>query len=357
MEKGKVSIYTIAREAGVSPATVSRVLNGTVRVSEEKKKRIQELIENHGYQPNALARSLMNMKSRLLGLLVSDIRNPFYSMLTVECEAAAYRRGYLLMVCNSVGDNGRDLDYLNKFYKQRVDAVIQIGGTVDEAEPSPEFLAGAGRIAEAIPFVTTGALDGVDCFRINIDEEESMRLLMEYLHEEGHEKIALIGGRRDVKSTAEKQRVYRDMLSAYGIPAREEYLLENGSYDVEGGERTMREFLEKGIEMPTAVIAINDFTAVGVTHALREKQIRIPEEISVVSFDNTFITETCVPQLTSVGYDYHAMGEMIIETAVRAIHDPDVHAPAVPERKPPRVQMIRPELTLRNSSGRNGYAD
>ena len=140
----------------------------------------------------------------------------------------------------------------------------------------------------------------------------------------------------------------------------------------------MAAFLERGCQLPTAVIAINDFTAVGVTHVLRERGIRIPEDISVVSFDNTFMTETCVPQLTSVAYDYHAMGELLIETAVQAIHGPAIHSPAIHgpaiqgsaihspadgagtsgdavarEEILPRVRMIRPELVVRNSSGKN----
>ena len=140
----------------------------------------------------------------------------------------------------------------------------------------------------------------------------------------------------------------------------------------------MAAFLERGCQLPTAVIAINDFTAVGVTHVLRERGIRIPKDISVVSFDNTFMTETCVPQLTSVAYDYHAMGELLIETAVQAIHGPAIHSPAIHgpaiqgsaiyspadgagasgdaaarEEILPRVRMIRPELVVRNSSGKN----
>ena len=130
----------------------------------------------------------------------------------------------------------------------------------------------------------------------------------------------------------------------------------------------MAAFLERGCQLPTAVIAINDFTAVGVTHVLRERGIRIPEDISVVSFDNTFMTETCVPQLTSVAYDYHAMGELLIETAVQAIHSPAIHGPAIHgpadgagasgdaaarEEILPRVRMIQPELVVRNSSGKN----
>lgn len=382
MERESVSIYRIAKEAGVSPATVSRILTGSARVSQEKRERVMRLIRKYHFRPNALARSLRSAEKKLIGLLVSDIRNPFYSVLTVECEAAAYRRGYLLMVCNSLGDNSVELDYLNKFYSQRVDAVIQIGGKVDELVSDPEYVDAVNRMAERIPFLTTGRLEGADCYRIGIDEEKSMSLVMEYLHENGHERILLAGGHRAVRSTVDKRRVYREKLKEYGIPVREEYILEGSTYDVEDGERMMADFLEKGLRLPTAVIAINDFTAVGVTHVLRERGIRIPEDISVVSFDNTFITETCVPQLTSVGYDYHAMGELLIETAVQAIHGPTVQSSAIrdtavhdpagdtPEENgpaggagtsgdvaaqgkiPPRVQMIRPELVVRNSSGK-----
>lgn len=388
MEKESVSIYRIAKEAGVSPATVSRILTGSARVSQEKRERVMRLIRKYHFRPNALARSLRSAEKNLIGLLVSDIRNPFYSILTVECEEAAYRRGYLLMVCNSLGDNSVEPDYLNKFYSQRVDAVIQIGGKVDELIPDPEYVETVNRMAERMPFLTTGRLEGADCYRVGIDEEKSMELVMEYLHENGHKRILFAGGYRAVRSTADKRRIYREKLKEYGIPVREEYILEGSAYDVEDGERMMADFLDKGLQLPTAVIAINDFTAVGVTHVLRERGIRIPEDISVVSFDNTFITETCVPRLTSVGYDYHAMGELLIGTAVQAIHGPAIHGPAIqdpaihapvihsPEgaapdgnsltdaadvsgnaavRKeiPPRVQMIRPELVVRNSSGKN----
>ena len=135
----------------------------------------------------------------------------------------------------------------------------------------------------------------------------------------------------------------------------------------------MAAFLERGCQLPTAVIAINDFTAGGVTHVFLERGIRIPEDISVVSFDNTFMTETCVPQLTSVAYDYHAMGELLIETAVQAIHSPAMHGPAIQGssiHSPadgagtsgdaasraeilPGVRMIRSALVVRNSSGQD----
>lgn len=341
MEKETISIYRIAKEAGVSPATVSRILTGSARVSQEKQEQVRRVIEKYNFHPNALARSLRYVEKKLIGLLISDIRNPFYSMLAAECEAAAYRRGYLLMVCNSLGDNSAEPGYLDKLYDQRVDAVIQIGGKTDERTSDPAYVKQVNRMAQHMPFVTTGCLEGTDCRRICIDEERSMTLAMEYLHENGHERILFAGGSEAVRPTAEKRGIYRKCLEKYKIPVREEYILEGG-YDVEDGERMMAAFLESGCGLPTAVLAVNDFAAVGVTHVFRAKGIRIPQDISVVSFDNTFVAETCAPPLTSVGCDYRSFGELLIETAVQAAHG----------QKTPGTRQILPALTVRESSGR-----
>ena len=162
MEKGTISIYTIAREAGVSPATVSRVLNGSAKVSEEKRIRVQSLIEKYSFTPNALARGLSNVETKVIGLMVSDIRNPFYATLVVECEKAANERGYLMMLCNSLGSNEMELYYLEKFNSQQVDAVIQIGGKVDELISDTGYVEHVNKIASSMPVLINGKLDGAD---------------------------------------------------------------------------------------------------------------------------------------------------------------------------------------------------
>ena len=339
MEKGTISIYTIAREAGVSPATVSRVLNGSAKVSEEKRIRVQSLIEKYSFTPNALARGLSNVETKVIGLMVSDIRNPFYATLVVECEKAANERGYLMMLCNSLGSNEMELYYLETFNSQQVDAVIQIGGKVDELISDTGYVEHVNKIASSMPVLINGKLDGADCYQVNIDEGQAMELLISFLIRNGHRDIALLGGRDNVKSTVDKRLRYRQMLWKYGIPVNEEYIIDGDSYDIESGSEAMRQFIREDHPMPTVIIAINDFTAVGVVRTLREAGYQIPEDISVVSFDNTYIAETCMPRLTCVGYDYRMFGHLLIDTAVRAIR----------KEEPPRVQMVKSRLVIRDS--------
>ena len=326
MEKETISIYTIAKEAGVSPATVSRVLTGNAKVSEEKKSKVEALIRKYDFRPNALARGLSSVETKMIGLMVSDIRNPFYATMAVECEKAA-------------NDNEMEVSYLEKFSGQRVDAIIQIGGKVDELVSDTSYVENINRVANTTPILITGKLDGADCYQVNIDEGQSMELLMQFLIENGHQDIALMGGRDNVKSTLDKRLRYRQMLRKYGIPVREEYIVDGSSYDIESGSAAMYRFIREDHPMPSAIIAINDFTAVGIVRALREQGMRIPEDVSVVSFDNTYIAETCMPRLTCVGYDYKLFGKLLIETAIKAIHN----------EEPPRVQMVKSGLVIRDS--------
>ena len=279
------------------------------------------------------------METKVIGLMVSDIRNPFYATLVVECEKAANERGYLMMLCNSLGSNEMELYYLEKFNSQQVDAVIQIGGKVDELISDTGYVEHVNKIASSMPVLINGKLDGADCYQVNIDEGQAMELLISFLIRNGHRDIALLGGRDNVKSTVDKRLRYRQMLWKYGIPVNEEYIIDGDSYDIESGSEAMRQFIREDHPMPTVIIAINDFTAVGVVRTLREAGYQIPEDISVVSFDNTYIAETCMPRLTCVGYDYRMFGHLLIDTAVRAIR----------KEEPPRVQMVKSRLVIRDS--------
>lgn len=339
MEKEVISIYTIAKEAEVSPATVSRVLTGNARVSDEKKTRVQKVIRKYDFRPNALARGLINVKTKIIGLMVSDIRNPFYATVAIECEKAAVECGYLLMLCNSLGSNETELTYLEKLYEQRVDAIIQIGGKVDELVSDTNYVENINKIANSTPIIINGKLDGADCYQVNIDEGQSVEILMSYLIKNGHRDIALVGGRDDVKSTIEKRLKYRQILRKYGIAVRDEYIVDGKNYDVESGIDAMKEFIRADHPIPSAIIAINDFTAAGIIRALYEYGYKIPEDISVVSFDNTYISENCMPRLTGVGYDYSMFGRTIIDTAIRAINN----------EEQPRVKMLKSKLVIRDS--------
>jgi len=344
--KKNLTIYDIAKEAGVSPATVSRVLTGNARVSKLKKERIEAIIKKYDFKPNALARGLSETKSNVIGMIVADIRNPFYATVFLECEKEASRYGYTLMVCNTLGDPDLENIYLEKMYEQRVDAIINVGGRVDDLVSNTDFVDHVNRIANVIPVIITGKLDGSDCYRVNIDQMQAMEVVMDYIISLGHKDIALIGGRDNVQSTVDKRSRYKQLLKRYGINVRNEYIVEGKRYDDDSGYECMQKLFALE-QLPTAIIAINDFTAAGAMRALTERGISVPEEISIVSFDNTFIAEVTSPKLTSVSYNYEKFGEKIVHAALSAIRGEDV----------PRIQLIQSELVIRGSCAKLNKVD
>jgi DNA-binding LacI/PurR family transcriptional regulator len=166
-----------------------------------------------------------------------------------------------------------------------------------------------------------------------------MEILMEYLIELGHQEIALVGGRKSAKSTYDKQLRYRQLLRRHSIKFNKDWIVEGESYDIEGGYECMNRLFESNKKLPSALIAINDFTAIGIMRSIREHGLEIPMDISVASFDNTFVSEVPTPKLTTVGYDYKLLGETLIDVAINAIYKKD----------PPRMQLIKSELVIRDS--------
>lgn len=338
-ENKTITIYDIAKEAGVSPSTVSRVLTNSANVRSEKKEKILQLIEKYNFKPNALAKGLSDTKSKVIGIIIADVRNPFYATIFVACEMAAKRRGYMTLLCNSLGDMQQELEQIEILKQQRVDAIIHLGGSADDLETNKEYVQKVNELLN-IPLIITGKLDGVECYKVQIDAKKAAELLLDHLVEQGHRKIALIGGRMDVISTYEKYQTYLKMVEKYQLEYRDEYIVKGG-YDNETGYFGMKQLIENNI-IPTAVVAINDFTAAGVMRCLTEQGYRIPEDVAVVSYDNTDITELLIPKLTSIDYNYDLFGEKLIDTAIGVIEKEEI----------PEFQVITPNLVVRESSNR-----
>ena len=148
MSKNKVNIYAIAKEAEVSPATVSRVLTNSARVSSEKRKRVQDAIDKYGFKPNIIARRLSGTASKVIGIIVADISNPFYSSLFIECEKAAYEKGYTVLLCDTFGNADLEENHLQNLREQKVDAIILIGGRVDELVADENYVKYINDLAE-----------------------------------------------------------------------------------------------------------------------------------------------------------------------------------------------------------------
>lgn len=335
-----ITIYDIAKEAGVSAATVSRVLTKSANVRPEKKEKVQALIEKYNFRPNALAKGLADTKSKVIGILSADVRNPYYAELFVSCEQAAREAGYSVLLFNTLGEIELEERMLEKLQAQRVDAIIQMGGRVDDLVSNMEYVELVNQVMSNVPVVVTGKLEGTACSMVRIDSMEAMDLLMEHLIGLGHERIAFVGGSMAVLSTYEKLLRYKQVLKENNIPYDQELILE-GSYNEKSGYEQMNRLFEKNIPV-TAVVAVNDFAAAGIVRSIMEHGYRIPDDISLVSFDNTYIAELMIPRLTSIDYDYAEFGRKLVKTAVDEIEGGGGR----------RFVTVTPVLVERESSGR-----
>lgn len=345
-ENKTITIYDIAKEAGVSAATVSRVLTNSARVRPEKKKKVLELVEKYNFKQNALAKGLSNTRSKVLGIMAADIRNPFYAKLFVACEQAARNAGYTVLLCNTLGETQREEDMLQMLKVQQTEAIIQIGGRVDDLVSNMEYVELVNQVMATTPVIVTGKLDGTQCPMVRIDNMETMDLLMDHLLSMGHRKIALIGGRMSVLSTYEKFLRYKQILRENGILFDPDFISEEGTYDGSSGYELMNRMFDKGVK-PTAVIAVNDSAATGIMRSIIEHGYLIPRDISLVSCDNTQITEMTIPKLTSIDYNYEEFGAELMKTAIDAIEGKEVSY----------LKTITPKLVVRESSGPVGRTD
>jgi len=337
----EITIYDIAKEAGVSPATVSRVLTNNTPVSDKKRQVIENVIKKYNFTPNAAARNLGG-GTRVIGLMVADIRNPYYASMAVECEKAANERGYTVLLCNMFLDQALEDNHLDKLYAQRVEAIIQIGRRTDYVLSDPVYAEHVKIISRVIPFITTGKLDGVDYYSVRINDAQSMKMVMDYLIFLGHTEIALIGGIKQVRSTFDKQNQYLEILKTHKLKFRKEFIQE-GNYDYEAGYKLMTSLL-KGKVRPGAVIAINDECAIGAIFAAQDHGLSVPNDISVIGFDNSLNSTMVRPLLTTVDCDYPLYGRTLVDTAIHAAQ----------KKKPPREILLDSRLIVRESCASAG---
>ncbi len=339
-ENKAITIYDIAKEAGVSAATVSRAMTNSARVKPDKKARILKLVEKYNFKPNALAKGLSDTKSKVIGILAADVRNPYYAELFVACEQAAREAGYTVLLANTLGETQREEEMLQMLRGQQAEAIIQMGGRVDDLVSNVEYVELVNQTMSTTPVIITGKLDGTKCHMVRIDSMATMELLMEHLLSLGHRRIAVVGGSMSVLSTYEKFLEYKQILKENGIPYDPDLVSEEGFYDEKSGYELMNHMLDKDVK-PTAVIAVNDPVAAGIMRSITEHGYRIPEDISLVGYDNTYITELLIPRLTSVDYDYEEFGRKLVETAVAVIEGKEVDY----------LKTITPRLVIRESSG------
>lgn len=302
-KKGKrPNIYDVAREAGASPATVSRVLNNTgYPVSAEARQRILAAAEKLDYTPNILGRMLKKNETRDVGVIIPTITNPFYPQIVLGIEMEARRRGYGVLLCNTFRKEEEEERYIMSLFQKQVMGIALSSVTEDHA-----LIRGLQKKGLKVVFIDQEARD-IDCGKIGFNYIKGGLIVAEYLIRMGHTNMAYLTSPLVRRSRREELEGFRIGHSLHGLElnpanvivdgAEEEQ--ERGAYDFECGMRLAGRLLELP-ERPTAFFAANDMIAIGAVQELLRRGVRVPEDISAVGFDNILMSSVIHPGLTTI---------------------------------------------------------
>jgi len=288
----RMDMRTIARLAKVSIATVSRTINHVATVNPKMAKRVREVIDELDYFPNTQARALGSGRSRLFGLIVSDITNPFFPELIQGFEDIAVEHGYEILVSSTNYDPKRMSHCIRRMLERKVDGVAVM--TFGIEEPLLDQLA-----KRNIPMVFIDvAPEGPGISLLKVDYRHGIRQGVQHLVAIGHRKIAFITGPRKLHSAQSRLVAFSSSLQECGIAPTPKWIVE-GDHTVEGGIAALKQLLNAK-PMPTAVMCSNDMTAIGVLHGLYRAGMRVPNDLSVIGFDDIHIAAVTIPPLTTI---------------------------------------------------------
>jgi LacI family transcriptional regulator len=332
-----VTIYDIAAQANVSAMTVSRVINNTGKISEKTRAKVKRVMEELNYVPNQTARSLVLQQTRLLFLLITDIMNPFYTTLARGAEDAAQKAGYRLLFGNSDESLEKESDYITTILTTRVDGVL-VAPAGDPSLPHLEKLR-----THKVPFVLLDReVPGIDCDIVLGDSKEGARSLVGHLAELGHTRIAMVNGSSSISSARLRLQGFRDGLKLADLTYDERYIYET-SFGPLSDLSEMGAWLDRMDPQPTAIVAGNNVLAAEILRLLRERNIRVPEEMSLVCFDDLGPYSEAEPFLTVAAQQAYQFGYMGMQMLVERIQERDT---ALPWRK----IVLPAELLIRKSA-------
>ena len=293
-----MNIKEVARQAGVSTATVSRTINGSARVNAETAARVHRAVEDLNFVPDTNARSLGSGRSSLLGLIISDITNPFFPELVKAFEDIAISHGQEILIANTNYDSERASHCVTRMLQRKVDGVAIMTSELDE-----HLIGFFQRKHIPVVFFDHGApATGIGC--VHVDYPAGVDVAMAHLIGLGHTKIGFLSGPLRLASALIRQEAFIASMKRERLPMAAN-LVQEGNHRADGGHDAMRRMLEgaglqKGLPRPTAVLASNDLTAIGAMGAIAEAGLRVPEDISVIGFDDIQLSAYTAPPLTTV---------------------------------------------------------
>lgn len=330
-----ITIADVAKRAGVSKMTVSRVINDSGYISKETRERVEHAIQELGYIPNALARSLRFKQTRTIGLIVTDITNPFFTTLARGVEDTASEQDFSVIFCNTDESLDEEARYVNVLMQKQIDGLLLVpaGGSLE----SIDFLRG-----HKLPFVLLDRrIPNIKADVVYSNHEQGAYELTQHLIELGHERIALLSGPAEVTSASDRVAGYRRALTEAGM-GQHVTPVYYSPFTREGGYEAARQALA-ATPQPTALFAANNFIAVGALRALRDAGLKIVDDISIVTFDDlaeSFIVEPFMTMIKQPAYDIGQQATSLLLDKLEG------KGPETPQ------EIVLPtELVLRTSSG------
>lgn len=311
-----LTIRDIAKQAGVSISTVSRVMNGNKMVNSEMKEKVEEVLKQTGYRPNALAKGLVNNRTNCIGVLIPDLANVNFAEFVKGVEQYVKEKNYTVLLGNSMNDVDSEISYFNVFSENRVDGIIFSGTMFTEKHKL--FIKQSN-----IPTIICGQkFEELDLPWVNVDNEKAAYDATKQLIEMGHRNISFISGPIwDKAAGYDRYQGFLKALAEGGINPSKAITAE-GDFSLRSGYKCMEQILEK--TYPTAVFAANDFMAVGAIKCLDNHKISVPDQVSVMGFDDDPFAEMHIPSLSSIKVDFFRIGEIAAEILLSEIQGENV---------------------------------
>ena len=312
-----VTIYDVAREAGVSMATVSRVVNNNPNVKPQTRKKVFEAIERLGYRPNAVARGLASKKTTTVGVVIPDISNAIFAEVARGIEDIANMYHYNIILCNADKRKEKEIRVINTLLEKQVDGLLFMGGVVTDEHMQAFQTA-------TVPIVLCGTnVEGNTMAAVDIDHQQAAHDAVKLLIDKGHRRIGMISGNlQDPNNGFSRYNGYKNALEEAGV-AFDESLVRIGNHRYESGIEAMKYFLELP-ERPTAIFSATDEMAIGAIHAAQDAGLAIPGDISIISVDNSRMASMVRPLLTTVAQPMYDIGAVSMRLLTKLMNKENV---------------------------------
>ncbi|SFF05059.1 catabolite control protein A [Alteribacillus iranensis] len=311
------TIYDVAREAGVSMATVSRVVNGNPNVKPMTRKKVLDAIESLGYRPNAVARGLASKKTTTVGVIIPDISSIFFAELARGIEDIATMYKYNIILCNSDQNKDKEIHLINTLLEKQVDGILFMGSEIT-GEHVEQFK------RSPVPIVLAATLhEDQEIPSVNIDYRQAAYDAVSSFIKAGHTRIGMVSGSlEDPVNGYQKFSGYKTALGDYDIPF-DERLVALGDYSYDSGIAAIQA-LRKVEDPPTAIFVGTDEMALGVIHGLQDEGIHVPEDVEVIGFDNTRLATMVRPRLTTVVQPMYDIGAVSMRLLTKYMNKEEV---------------------------------